>query len=273
MEELRKPIRLIKEEPKAIRGLTVGYRIEATKYHKTIKPGTRGGYAVSEYNVDETSWIFDESVVSSKGVRLINNTIIQDETVITEGRSFMDSVLVISNSNLTNSYVDSNNKERITDINHIKDTRITKERIYLYGRCSLVNCVVERDFTPVDDANMVELYDSHLVDSVIISPDYQVELRDCLADRLRVVGGSINITTKGIGCITNLRSVSVIGKKSFILGHELKDISLLKNVEVKNGCKIEVNQGSIHIEDKLFEGDKESIEHEYEESGNLIILG
>lgn len=273
MEELRKPIRLIKEEPKTIRGLTVGYRIEATKYHKTIKPGTRGGYAVSEDNVDETSWIFDESVVSSKGVRLINNTIIQDETVITEGRSFMDSVLVISNSNLTNSYVDSNNKERITDINHIKDTRITKERIYLYGRCSLVNCVVERDFTPVDDANMVELYDSHLVDSVIISPDYQVELRDCLADRLRVVGGSINITTKGIGCIINLRDVSVIGKKSFILGHELNDISLLKNVEVKNGCKIEVNQGSIHIENKLFEGDKESIEHEYEESGNLIILG
>ena len=68
MEELRKPIRLIKEEPKTIRGLTVGYRIEATKYHKTIKPGTRGGYAVSEDNVDETSWIFDESVVSSKGL-------------------------------------------------------------------------------------------------------------------------------------------------------------------------------------------------------------
>ena len=69
----------------------------------------------------------------------------------------MDSVLVISNSNLTNSYVDSNNKERITDINYIKDTRVIKERIYLYGRCSLVNCVIERDFTPVDDANMVEL--------------------------------------------------------------------------------------------------------------------
>lgn len=273
MEELVKPIKLRRWEVKETQGKILGYRIEATEYHKTIKPGTVGGFAISEDNVDETSWIFDDSLVSCKDVRLINNTIIQDKTVIGEGVNFMDSVLVISNSNLTNSYVDSNNKERITDINYIKDTRITKERIYLYGRCSLVNCVVERDFTPVDDANMVELYDSHLVDSVIISPDYQVELRDCLADRLRVVGGSINITTKGIGCITNLRSVSVIGKKSFILGHELEGISLLKNVEVKGGCKIEVNEGSIHIENKLFEGDKESIEHEYEESGNLIILG
>lgn len=47
----------------------------------------------------------------------------------------------------------------------------------------------------------------------------------------------------------------------------------LRRWEVKGGCKIEVNEGSIHIENKLFEGDKESIEHEYEESGNLIILG
>ena len=70
----------------------------------------------------------------------------------------------------------------------------------------------------------------------------------------------------------NLRDVSVIGKNSFILGHELKDISLLKNVEVKNGCKIEVNEGSMHIENKLFEGEQESIEHEYEESGNLIMI-
>lgn len=262
MEELRKPIRLIKEEPKTIIGLTVGYRIEATEYHKTIKPGTRGGYAVSEDNVDETSWIFDESVVSSKGVRLINNTIIQDETVITEGRSFMDSVLVISNSNLTNSYIDSNNREGITDINFIKDTRITKEHVYLYGKCSLVNCVIERDFTPNDDADMVELHDSHLVDSVIISPDYQVELSECLADRLRIVGGSINVTTRESNCVVNLRDVSVIGKNSFILGHELKGISLLRNVEVKNGCKIEVNEESMHIENKLFEGEQESIEHE-----------
>lgn len=273
MEELRKPIRLIKEEPKTIRGLTVGYRIEATEYHKTIKPGTVGGFAISEDNVDETSWIFDDSLVSCKGVRLINNTIIQDKTVIGEGVNFMDGVLVISNSNLTNSYIDSNNREGITDINFIKDTRITKEHIHLYGRCSLVNCVIERDLTPVDDADMVILYNSHLVDSVIISPDYQVDLSECLADRLRIVGGSINVTTRESNCVVNLRDVSVIGKNSFILGHELKDISLLKNVEVKNGCKIEVNQGSIHIENKLFEGERESIEHEYEESGNLIILG
>ena len=184
----------------------------------------------------------------------------------------MDGVLVISNSNLTNSYIDSNNREGITDINFIKDTRITKEHIHLYGRCSLVNCVIERDLTPNDDADMVILYNSHLVDSVIISPDYQVDLSECLADRLRIVGGSINVTTRESNCVVNLRDVSVIGKNSFILGHELKDISLLKNVEVKNGCKIEVNQGSIHIENKLFEGERESIEHEYEESGNLIIM-
>ena len=272
MEELKKPIKLRRWEVKETQGKILGYRIEATEYHKTIKPGTIGGFAISEDNVDKTSWIFDDSTVSCKGVRLINNTIIQGGTLIGEGRNFMDGVLLISNSNLTDSYVDSNNREYITDINFIKDTRITKEHVYLYGRCSLVNCVIERDFTPNDDADMVELYDSHLVDSVIIGPDYQVELSDCLADRLRIVGGSINITTKRLNGMVNLRDVSVIGKNSFILGHELKEISLLKNVEVKNGCKIEVNEGSVHIENKSFEGEKESIEHEYEESGNLIIM-
>lgn len=272
MESLKKPIKLRRWEVKETQGKILGYRIEATEYHKTIKPGTIGGFAISEDNVDETSWIFDDSIVSCKGARLINNTIIQGGTIIGEGRNFMDGVLLISNSNLTDSYVDSNNRECITDINFIKDTRITKEHVYLYGRCSLVNCVIERDFTPNDDADMVELYDSHLVDSVIISPDYQVELSNCLADRLRIVGGSINITTKRNKCVVNLRDVSVVGKNSFILGHELKDISLLKNVEVKNGCKIEVNEGSFHIENRSFEGEKESIEHEYEDSGNLIML-
>lgn len=272
MEELVKPIKLRRWEVKETQGKILGYRIEATEYHKTIKPGTVGGFAISEDNVDETSWIFDDSLVSCKDVRLINNTIIQDKTVIGEGVNFMDGVLVISNSNLTNSYIDSNNREGITDINFIKDTRITKEHIHLYGRCSLVNCVIERDLTPNDDADMVILYNSHLVDSVIISPDYQVDLSECLADRLRIVGGSINVTTRESNCVVNLRDVSVIGKNSFILGHELKDISLLKNVEVKNGCKIEVNEGSMHIENKLFEGEQESIEHEYEESGNLIMI-
>ena len=272
MEELGKPIKLRRWEVKETQGKILGYRIEATEYHKTIKPGTVGGFAISEDNVDETSWIFDDSLVSCKDVRLINNTIIQDKTVIGEGVNFMDSVLVISNSNLTNSYIDSNNREGITDINFIKDTRIIKEHIHLYGRCSLVNCVIEREKVPTDDADMVILYNSHLVDSVIISPYYQVDLSNCLADRLRVVGGSINITISEPNCVVNLRDVSVIGKNSFILGHELNDISLLKNVEVKIGCKIEVNEGSMHIENKLFEGEQESIEHEYEESGNLIMI-
>lgn len=273
MEELRKPIRLIKEEPKTIRGLTVGYRIEATEYHKTIKPGTRGGYAVSEDNVDETSWIFDESVVSSKGVRLINNTIMQGNTVIDDRENFISSSLIISNSNITASHISSRNKEIITGINFIKDTRITKEFIFLHGRCSLVNCVVERSKTPIDNSDTINLYNSHLVDSVIIDPYYQINLNNGLASRFRVIGGSVNITTKRGECLVVLKDTSVIGKNSFILGHDLDDISLLKGVEVKGGCKIEVNEGSIHIENKLFEGERESIEHEHEESGNLIILG
>lgn len=273
MEELKKPIRLIEKESKMVAGKVVGYRIEATEYHKTIKPGTRGGYAISEDNVDDTSWIFDDSVVAGKGFRLVNGTIIQDNSVIGEDNNFIDSSLIISNCNITNSAVFSASKEYNADINFIKDTRITKEHIHLYGRCSLVNCVIERDLTPNDDADMVILYNSHLVDSVIISPDYQVDLSNCLADRLRIVGGSINITISEPNCVVNLRDVSVIGKNSFILGHELKDINLLKNVELKGGCVIEVNEGCIHIENKSFEGDEDSITHEYEESGNLRIIG
>ena len=256
---------LLSEDSKVVMGKTL-YRLVK------VETGEKGGYLGLDVEMDETSWIFDDSLVSCKDVRLINNTIIQDKTVIGEGVNFMDGVLVISNSNLTNSYIDSNNREGITDINFIKDTRIIKEHIHLYGRCSLVNCVIEREKVPTDDADMVILYNSHLVDSVIISPYYQVDLSNCLADRLRVVGGSINITISEPNCVVNLRDVSVIGKNSFILGHELNDISLLKNVEVKNGCKIEVNEGSMHIENKLFEGEQESIEHEYEESGNLIMI-
>ena len=80
------------------------------------------------------------------------------------------------------------------------------------------------------------------------------------------------------GCIirdsyVDAGKLSVIGKKSFILGHNLSNHSLLSNVELKGGCVIEVNEGCIRIENKSFEGDEDSITHEYEESGNLRIMG
>lgn len=273
MEELKKPIRLIEEESKMVAGKVVGYRIEATEYHKTIKPGTRGGYAISEDNVDDTSWIFDDSVIAGKGFRLVNGTIIQDNSVIGEDNNFIDSSLIISNCNIINSAVFSSGKEYNTDINFIKDTRITKEQVHLNGRCSLVNCVIEREKVPTNDSDIVNLYNSHLVDSVIINPDHYVELSRCFASRLRIIGGSVNFNVISRDYRVILKDVSVIGKNSFILGHNLSNHSLLSNVELKGGCVIEVNEGCMHIENKSFEGDEDSITHKYEESGNLRIMG
>lgn len=112
---------------------------------------------------------------------------------------------------------------------------------------------------------MVNLYNSHLVDSVIISPDRYVELSRCFASRLRIIEGSANFYVISRDYRVILKDVSVIGKESFILGHNLSNHSLLNNVELKGGC--------IHIENKSFEGDEDSITHEYEESGNLRIMG
>ena len=267
MEELKKPIRLIEEESKMVAGKVVGYRIEATEYHKTIKPGTRGGYAISEDNVDDTSWIFDDSVIAGKGFRLVNGTIIQDNSVIGEDNNFIDSSLIISNCNIINSAEFSSGKEYNTD------TRITKEQVHLNGRCSLVNCVIEREKVPTNDSDIVNLYNSHLVDSVIINPDHYVELSRCFASRLRIIGGSVNFNVISRDYRVILKDVSVIGKNSFILGHNLSNHSLLSNVELKGGCVIEVNEGCMHIENKSFEGDEDSITHKYEESGNLRIMG
>lgn len=117
--------------------------------------------------------------------------------------------------------------------------------------------------------------DVELDEDVWIDEDTVVIGKSVIYGAIEITHGSIinNCSiTRESNCVVNLRDVSVIGKNSFILGHELKDISLLKNVEVKNGCKIEVNEGSMHIENKLFEGERESIEYEYEESGNLIIM-
>lgn len=274
MEELKSPIRLIKEDKRVIRDEKIVYRIEATEYHKTIKPGTRGGYAASENSVDETSWIFDDSIVMGKGVRLINGTIIQDNSKVGEGASFIDGCMLISNCNITGSTLLNNYSGRIRDISFIKDTRITKERVYLNGRCSLVNCVLERDFVPEDgNADTVNLFSSHLVDSVVISPDRKIVLNKSLASSLRVIGGSIGITAARdlIGSVT-LKDVTITGKGSSIDGHLLGDINLLKNVEVKGGCMIDITEGSAHIEDKLFEGVGDSINHKYEDNGNLIML-
>lgn len=271
MEELKKPIRLIKEESKVVAGKIVGYRIEATEYHKTIKPETRGGFAISEDNVDDTSWIFDNSVVASKGFRLVNNTIIWDNTVIGESNNFIDSSLIISNCNITNSAVFCSDKEYNTDLNFIKDTRIIKEQVYLHGRCSLVNCVIEREKVPTDDADIVSLFNSHLVDSVIIDPYYHVELDRCFASRFRIIGGSVNFNVISSEYRVILKDVSVIGEESFILGHNLSNTSLLSNVELKGGCRIEVNEGCMRIDNRSFEGDEDSITHEYEDSGNLIL--
>lgn len=274
MEELGRPIRLIKEDKKVIGDEKIVYRIETTEYHKTIKPGTRGGYAASENSVDETSWIFDDSIVMGKGVRLINGTIIQDNSKVGEGASFIDGCMLISNCNITGSTLLNNYSGRIRDISFIKDTRITKERVYLNGRCSLVNCVIERDFAVFNgDADTVNLFSSHLVDSVIISPDRKIVLNKSLASSLRVVVGSIGITAARdlIGSVT-LKDVTITGKGSSIDGHLLGDINLLKNVEVKGGCTIDIMEGSAHIENRLFEGVGDSINHKYEDNGNLIML-
>lgn len=274
MEELKRPIKLIKEDSKIIGGKMLVYRIEATEYHKTIKPGTRGGYAASEYNVDETSWIFEDSVVVGKGIRLINDTIIRDNSRVGEGTGFIDGCMVISNSKITRSTVFNSYGERVKDITFIKDSRITKERIYLNGRCSLVNCVIDRDFAVFNgDADTVNLFSSHLVDSVIISPDRKCVLSKCLASSLRVVGGSIMVTTTRdlIGSVT-LKDVTITGKGSSIDAHLLKDINLLRDIEIKSGCEINVMEGSVHIENRLFEGVGYSVNHKYEDSGNLIIM-
>lgn len=273
MEELKRPIRLIKEDSKIIGGKMLVYRIEATEYHKTIKPGTRGGYAASEYSVDETSWVFEDSVVVGKGIRLINDTIIRDNSRVGEGTGFIDGCMVISNSKITRSTVFNSYGERVKDITFIKDSRITKERIYLNGRCSLVNCVIDRDSTPNNDADTVNLFSSHLVDSVIINPDHKCVLSKCLVSNLRVVGGSIMVTTMKnlIGSVT-LKDVTITGKGSSIDAHLLKDINLLRDVEIKSGCEINVMEGSVHIENRLFEGVGYSVNHKYEDSGNLIIM-
>ena len=120
MEELKRPIKLIKEDSKIIGGKMLVYRIEATEYHKTIKPGTRGGYAASEYSVDETSWIFEDSVVVGKGIRLINDTIIRDNSRVGEGTGFIDGCMVISNSKITRSTVFNSYGERVKDITSLK---------------------------------------------------------------------------------------------------------------------------------------------------------
>ena len=86
-------------------------------------------------------------------------------------------------------------------------------------------------------------------------------------------GGSILITTMKdlIGSVT-LKDVTISGNGSSIDAHLLKDINLLRDVEIKSGCEINVMEGSVHIENRLFEGVGYSVNHKYEDSGNLIIM-